>query len=128
MQEKNLTFSKAERLCGEIRIDELFRKGEFFLSYPFRIGFLPVPKTVVPVRVLISVPKKKFKHAVDRNRIKRLTRENYRLKKYLLYDILQEKDYSLYLAVNYIADEILSFDKMEKKWAEAIQKIEKNLP
>ena len=42
-----------------------------------------------PVQILISVPKKHFKHAVDRNRVKRQVREAYRLNKAILYDALQ---------------------------------------
>ena len=100
MQQEKLTFRKQERLTGEIRIKELFEKGEFLLSYPFRVGYVVAPKSDVPVKVVISVPKKRFKRAVNRNRIKRLIRESYRLNKKSLYELLGEKGYAIYLAVS----------------------------
>jgi hypothetical protein len=45
MSEQRLTLKKYERLTGEIRIKELFEKGSFFLSYPFRVGFFTTAKT-----------------------------------------------------------------------------------
>lgn len=128
MQNKKFSFPKKEKLTGEIKIKNLFEKGEFFLAYPFRIGFAIMPKTDVPVEVLIGVSKKRFKHAVDRNRIKRLTREVYRLNKEQLFSAAQEKDYSLHLSVNYIASEILPYQTMEKKWQETITKFISKLP
>ncbi len=127
MQHK-LTFSKSERLTGEIRIKNLFEKGNFMLSYPFRVGYMTVPKTDIPAKILISAPKKRFKHAVDRNRIKRMIRETYRLNKQALYDVLIEKDYSILLSVNYISSDKLSYDIIEKKWMETLHKLSKNLP
>jgi len=114
-------------LTGEIRIKELFEKGEFFLSYPFRVGFVVAPESDVPARVVISVPKKRFKKAVDRNRIKRLIRESYRQNKKLLYELLQEKGLSIHLAVSYVSSDKLTYDIIQKKWIETIGKLGKNL-
>lgn len=73
------SFSKAERLNSKKLMDELFNKGSSFVLYSFRVYWMkheqPVPSKV---QVLISVPKKNFPLAVDRNRIKRLMRESYR--------------------------------------------------
>jgi ribonuclease P protein component len=128
MQETKLIFQKEERLTGEIRIKELFEKGKFFLSYPFRLGYLPVQKTPIPVQVLMAVPKKRFKHAVDRNRLKRLMREVYRKNKAELYSMVETKDYSLNLSINYIASEKLDYITIEKKLKDAIAKLIKQLP
>ena len=128
MQQEKLTFQKTERLTGEIRIKELFEKGEFLLSYPFRVGYVVVSESDVPVKVVISVPKKRFKHAIDRNRIKRLIRESYRLNKKSLYEILEEKGYAIHLAVSYISSDKLPYDVIQKKWVETIGKLGKNLP
>jgi len=128
VQQEKLTFQKTERLTGEIRIKGLFEKGEFLLSYPFRIGYVVAPQSDVPVKVVISVPKKRFKHAVDRNRIKRLIRESYRLNKKSLYEILKEKGYAIHLAVSYISSDKLTYDVIQKKWIETIGKLGKNLP
>ncbi|MDR0872947.1 MAG: ribonuclease P protein component [Prevotellaceae bacterium] len=125
MQVQKHTFSKAERLCGEIRINTHFDKGDFFLSYPFRIGFSVAEKGEIPVQVLIGVPKKRFKHAVDRNRIKRLIREVYRLNKAALYALLENK--TIYLSVNYVANEIFPYETMQQKWQESIEKLSRKL-
>ena len=122
------TFRKNERLTGEIRINKHFSEGDFFISYPFRVGFSRVEKSETPVKVLIGVPKKRFKHAVDRNRIKRLIREVYRLNKEALFSVLENKDFSIYLSVNYISSEIFPYETMQRKWLETIEILSTKLP
>ncbi len=79
------TFKREERLSKEKVIQELFDKGSSFYLYPFKVYFMQNPDPGFPVhQVLISVSKKKFRRAVDRNLIKRRIRESYRLNKKLL--------------------------------------------
>ena len=80
------TFPKEEHLCRKKLIEELFGKqGSSFGVYPLRNVWLKSEApTTVPPQVLISVSKRTFKRAVDRNRLKRLIREAYRLNKYRL--------------------------------------------
>jgi len=81
------TFKKEERLSKTKIIQELFDKGSSFYLYPFKVFFMENPDTAPPVhQILISVSKKNFKKAVDRNLIKRRIREAYRLNKNLLVD------------------------------------------
>ena len=127
MQTK-FTFRKKERLTGEIRINKHFSEGDFFISYPFRVGFSIVEKSETPAKVLIGVPKKRFKHATDRNRIKRLFREVYRLNKTALFSILENKDFSIYLSVNYISSQMLSYEIMQRKWQETIKELSQKMP
>ena len=83
---RRYTFPKEEHLCRKKLIDELFGKqGSSFGVYPLRIVWVASPTpTAEPPQVLISVSKRTFKRAVDRNRLKRLIREAYRLNKYRL--------------------------------------------
>lgn len=75
-----LTFSKAERLTGKTNIERLFAEGKTINEYPLRIIYrVPEEAFAFPVRLLIAVPKRKFKNAADRNRIRRRIREAYRL-------------------------------------------------
>jgi ribonuclease P protein component len=111
------TFKKEERLCNKTLIAELYRSGSSFLCYPFRLTWLlaaaPLPSQA---QVLIAVPKKRYKHAVDRNLIKRRTREAYRLQKdQHLYQPLQFQQKQIIFSINYIGKEIAEYGFMQKK-------------
>ena len=78
------TLSKKERLCSVKDIESLFKKGKSSFVFPLKVVFIKKEseeKKLKPTRLLISVPKRNFKRAVDRNRIKRQIREGYRLQK-----------------------------------------------
>lgn len=90
---KQFTFPKAEHLCLKKDIDALFMPGSSSMTmFPIRTTYLMKDYTGhgPKVKVLISVSKRKFKHAVDRNRAKRQIREAYRLQKHLLLESLPE--------------------------------------
>ena len=89
---KEAGFGKAEKLKSRKVVEELFARGKSLNVFPIRISykFLPLPadeKTVLQVGV--SVSKRNFKKAVDRNRIKRLLKETYRLQKRELIEVLK---------------------------------------
>jgi len=73
--------------------------------------------------VLVSVPKKRFKRAVKRNRLKRLMREAYRLNKQLLTEKLVEKQLQIHIAFNYVSDDEMDYVSIEKKMKLALQKL-----
>lgn len=77
-------FPKSQRLCSKYLIDKLFEPGcsKSFSAYPLRMIVRMVEEE--DTQLLISVPKRYFKHAVDRNRVKRQVREAYRNNKQLL--------------------------------------------
>jgi len=111
------TFKKEERLCNKKLIEELFHNGSSFLLYPFRIVWLKqVLPVAVPAQVLINVPKRRFKRAVDRNLIKRRVRESYRLNKSAgLYVFLNEHSCQLLIAFQYVGKDIADFEHIDRK-------------
>ena len=123
------SFKKEERLCNIKLIEKLYHTGSSFLVYPFRIIWLSSEtNSEFPVQVLISVPKKKFKHAVDRNLLKRRIREIYRLHKSEdLFPFLNERSEKIVLAINYIGNEIAEYASMEKKFNAAMLRLKKNI-
>ena len=123
------TFPKTERLFGVKRIERLHTQGEAFIIYPFRIVFIVGndESETIPVRAMVSVSKKKFRNAVDRNRIKRLMREVYRLNKSSLISNIAENRQQIHLAFQYISDEILPFSDMNYRMQKALGKLIKKI-
>lgn len=82
------TLSKAERLNRVKAIEKLFATGESFIKFPLRIVYALSDERRsddnAPCRMVVSVPKRRFKHAVSRNRIKRLVREAFRHEKSII--------------------------------------------
>ena len=116
------TFKKVERLNKKKHITELFQKGSSFYIYPFKILFLDGSDLDEANpdchQILISVPKRLFKRAVDRNRIKRLTREAYRLNKNEL-----EIRHKLLIAYIYTAKKVLSYKDVEKGMLASLKRL-----
>ncbi len=119
------TFNKEERLCSKRLIDLLFKDGSSFLLYPFRVSYLFVEtEHKYPVQVVINVSKKRFKRAVDRNVIKRRTREVYRLQKQLqLYSSLTDSSKLLLLSVQFIGKQIYDYSFFEKRMTGVFKKL-----
>ena len=114
------TFKKEERLSREKIIQELFEKGSSFYLYPFKVYFMqnPNPDSTTH-QVLISVSKKNFKRAVDRNSIKRRIREAYRLNKNLLPG--QNK---LAIAYIYSVKEILPTAQIQERLVKTFKRLD----
>lgn len=85
------TFGRSEKLKSRKLIDQLFKEGKSVSKSGFTLVYLATPLQVMyPAQTGFSVPKRHFKHAVDRNRMKRLMREAYRQNKLPLYTRLVE--------------------------------------
>jgi ribonuclease P protein component len=126
---KKYYFRKEERLCSIKQIEQLYSQGSSFSFYPFRIIYRSTSAQEVPIQVVISVPKRKFKSAVDRNRIKRQIREVYRhSKEDLLYPQLVERKVSLHLLIIYTGNEINTSKHIQKKLNLALERLLKNIP
>ncbi|MGK0387298.1 MAG: ribonuclease P protein component [Maribacter sp.] len=114
---RTFTFKKEEKLKRRKEIDRLFIEGKSFHQYPVRWVWSATTMSETnpfPCQVSVSVSKRKFKLAVDRNRVKRLMREAWRLNKHRLYDNLGEEErYSIMLI--YTAKEELPLERIENK-------------
>jgi ribonuclease P protein component len=123
-----LTLKKDERLCSKKIIEELFSEGKSFIIEPFRIVW--IEKTLnsdSPAQVLINVSLRKFKRAVDRNKIKRLIREAYRKNKSPFYQFLTENLKQCAFAIFYISKELTTYSEIELKIILILQRLEKEL-
>ncbi|MFF5380690.1 ribonuclease P protein component [Pedobacter suwonensis] len=111
------TFRKEERLCSRKYLDLLFKNGSSFLLYPFRISYLFVDVvTDVQAQVVINVPKRRYKRAVDRNLLKRRIREAYRLNKQnQLYISLPADRGLLLFSIQFVGKDKYEFAFIEKK-------------
>ena len=123
MTERRHTLSKEERLSWKRHIDRLFTEGRSFVAFPLRVVYLLSDEEGMPVRAsfLVSVPKKRFKRAVKRNRIKRQVREAYRMHKYDLWESLEATDKRMLIAFLYVDNELHSSVTMEKAMTKAIR-------
>ena len=106
------TFKKEERLCSRRLIDQLYTEGHRLMAFPFSVQWMKVEG---PCQVMIVAPKRKFHHAVDRNRVRRLTRECYRLRKPDFYTFLEEHGISIALSMVYIHNELMTYEQLDKK-------------
>ena len=123
-QAKKFGFPKAEHLCRKKLIEQLFSKqGISFGAYPLRLTWLPAPaRTTAPPQVLVTVPKRTFKRAVDRNRLKRLLREAYRLNKHRLLEAENGHPVAL-LGILYTGKEKSDLPLIEKKLISGLNRL-----
>ena len=105
---KTLGFNKEERLKSRKLIESLFFESKSITHYPFRSIYKILPESAdfkYPAKVAISVSKKKFSRAVDRNEIKRKIREAYRKNKDGLYKNINCRNRNAYFLIVYVASE-----------------------
>jgi len=121
---RTYTFPKAEHLCSKKRIEQLFnRKNPSLGVYPLRLTWVAAPaRTTAPPEVLITVPKRAFKRAVDRNRLKRLVREAYRLNKYRLTEAENGHPVAM-LGILYTGKEKSELPLVEKKLISGLNRL-----
>ena len=125
----NYSLGKREHLKSNLSIQDLLKNGQTITASPLRIYWktssISLQKT--PVKIAFSVPKRKFKRAVDRNLIKRRMREAYRRNKYILVDSLPDKELNVRLIVLFLSDEFISFDHLDTLMCNLLQKLASNL-
>ncbi|MEO8086255.1 MAG: ribonuclease P protein component [Bacteroidota bacterium] len=119
------TFTKDERLSSRKLIEKIIAEGKSIHVSPFRLSWAVTEiKTSFPAQLAIAVPKRFFKRAVDRNRIKRLVREVYRKNKSGFYTLLQSKEKQCALLLVYNGRKVPDYDEVEKKILLTLQKFE----
>ncbi len=122
------TFAKEERLYEKKLIDQLFKDGKSFFVFPFKVFYMSHEAAGLSLpKVLLSVPKRNFKRAVDRNRIKRLMREAYRRNKSSLSEGEEGCRQQLLIGLIYTAKVEMDYVEIERKIILILQQLlEKN--
>lgn len=116
----NFTYPKNERLKSKTTIGLLFSEGKSVSKYPLRLVYRQAEaNSEEKIKIGVSVSKKYFKKAVDRNYFKRVLRETYRLNKHLLLDNLQQP-YSLMFF--YQTKDKLSYEEINTKTIQLFEK------
>src|SRR5690554_6276250 len=109
----NYRFTKNEKLKSKKTIERIFLEGKSVTKFPLKLFFIPVENADgVKIKAAVSVSKRNFKTAVDRNRIKRLLRESYRLNKHLVTENITANYAFLFL---YVGRDLPEFQLLENK-------------
>lgn len=113
------SFPKIEKLKSKKQIAKLFEEGHVITGYPLKLIYLEAKEQPSKIQAGVAVPKKNFKSAVARNRIKRLLRESYRLNKAIVFNNTQGEFAFLFL---YLGKEKPTFLEIEGKMKSLLQK------
>lgn len=125
MAVKRFGFGRKEKLKSRKQIEALFLNGKNFSVFPLRVTYQLLPSEETIVQVGVTAGKKYFKKAVDRNRIKRLIREAYRLQKDDLMEALKQTGQKGFLFFVYTDKTIASFSTIKEAMKKALNRLEK---
>ena len=123
---ERFTLSKEERICSKKLINELFTgNGRSMTAFPLRVVFMK--RTIVDdqprAAILVSVPKRYFKHAVDRNRVKRQVREAFRRNKSIITQNLTDDHEAVAMAFVWLTDEKFPSSEVENRMVRLLTRI-----
>lgn len=127
LQQKQNTLGKKERLKSRKLIDELFSTGHSFSNFPFRVIWKENTKAENSLQAAFSASSRSFKKATDRNRIKRLMREAWRLQKQDLKTYLDSSNKAVTVFIIYTGNELPLYKQVAEKMEAVIKRLlEKN--
>ena len=122
------SYAKAEKLKSRKALNALFTGGKSFAVFPVKIFWMPAaPDSDRPMQAGVGVSARHFKKAVDRNRIKRLLRECYRLNKHSLLTTLEAKEKKVVVFFLYVGKELPDYTMLNEKMQQALTKFEEQL-
>lgn len=110
-------------LKSKNHINLLFETGKFINNYPFRVLYVFQKETTGDIKLLISVPKKRIKHSVHRNIVKRRIKEVFRHHKTKLESIIKQNNFSIQIAIVYTSSEIINSLIIEEKLIHSLDKL-----
>lgn len=121
---KRHTLQKHERLKSKKLLDSLFKTGETFTVGPIRVFYRPHQESVDSnLQMVVAVPKRKIKKAVERNRVKRLIREAYRVNNGALKEALENAPENWSIGFFYRSSEIPVFKEVNDKIILSLQRL-----
>ena len=123
---ERFTLSKEDRICSKKLINELFTgNGRSMTAFPLRVVFMK--RTIIDdqprAAMLVSVPKRYFKHAVDRNRVKRQVREAFRRNKSIITQNLTDDHEAVAMAFVWLTNEKLPSSEVENRMVRLLTRI-----
>ncbi|WP_343033472.1 ribonuclease P protein component [Maribacter luteus] len=120
IEKHNFTFPRKEKLKSKKLIEQLFKEGKHLSSFPYKLIYLKMDEPMeVRFKTGVAVPKKNFKSAVKRNRIKRLLRETYRLNKHLVFN---NSEGNFTFLILYLGKDMPTYKQVEKGMLAILQK------
>ncbi|MDX2250468.1 MAG: ribonuclease P protein component [Bacteroidia bacterium] len=130
LENRRFFLRKKERLRSKLAFEYLFEHGSRFSVGVLRFFYAfdaPPRLSPVPLSVAVTAPKRSFKHAVDRNLLKRRMREAFRLNKHIILPLLIQKEKNLIILVKYNPSRITPYEGIHQAMVSALRRIEKEL-
>lgn len=109
-------------------VETAYKCGTSIFCFPYRVVLSAAADGEKEVmRCLVNVSKKRFKHAVDRNRVKRQMREAYRLNKHTLYEYLLTEGKKIYLSIHFVGQKIEHSSFMHERMIRVLARVENDI-
>jgi ribonuclease P protein component len=123
------TFKRQERLKSRKIIQSLFREGQAVSAFPLRLIWLrtSLPSSTYPAQFTLTVPKRSFPKATDRNLLRRQIRESYRLRKHVFYEKISNSDVQVAVLAIYVGKEPLPYKVIDKAMRKALTRLSKKV-